>query len=77
MISKKIINSTARITPLQKRYIGSYCSNQPSFNDMGVLVPMAVDQFLKTRTMDKGNARIITTTINALNINRKSSPPLP
>jgi hypothetical protein len=40
---------------------------------MGVLVPMAVDQFLKTRTMDKGNARIITTTINALNINRKSS----
>jgi len=44
---------------------------------MGVLVPMAVDQFLKTRTMDKGNARIITTTINALNINRKSSPSLP
>jgi hypothetical protein len=44
---------------------------------MGVLVPMTVDQFLKTRTMDKGNARIITITINALNINRKSSPPLP
>ena len=44
---------------------------------MGVLVPMAVDQFLKTRTMDKGNARIITTTINALNINLISPPPLP